>query len=158
MEQLLIRISMPLSAGGLGLRPIHRIRHAAELLRLYPHLASAVEAQSCGVFSELQLCRQVLLEQGSGTRREKHRLQQQQQLTLEQMLAGFRHTRPPDPSDGEPAADASGPPAHHTTTTPPRRAVAPAALKWDKLHEDRGSNRQQWVREHPMDRAVGHGP
>src|SRR5688572_21144309 len=30
----------------------------------------------------------------------------------------------------------------------------PPLRKWDKLHEDRGGNRQQWVRKHPIGREA----
>ena len=50
-EQLLMRMTLPLSMGGLGLRPIHRIRWAAyfssllqalpDFLRILPHYTRA---------------------------------------------------------------------------------------------------------------------
>jgi len=105
-EQLLQRMSLPISAGGLGLRPIHRTRHAAyfsallsflaDFLRLYPHLQADHKAgpaslaaenaghayQSTELHAELQACRAVLLAQGAGNRRERRLVQNSMERPL----------------------------------------------------------------------------
>ena len=107
-EQLLQRISLPISAGGFGIRPVHRIRHAAyfasltqmlpDFLRMHPELqagsstsaAAAVDAQqepassslayqSTQLFVELEYCRKELLASGAGNRRIRRQAEQQQQ-------------------------------------------------------------------------------
>ena len=73
--QLLERISLPLSMGGFGLRPVERIRHAAyyaslqqilpEFAKLHRELRTADAFRATQLHSELQLCRAALLEQGA---------------------------------------------------------------------------------------------
>ena len=110
-EQLLQRISLPISAGGLGMRPVHLVRHAAyfasllqmlpDFLRLYPELqteSSSSEAAQPGsrlteLYAELELCRTELLTLGAGNRRIR-RQAQQLQLTLEQCIRGEAGPRP----------------------------------------------------------------
>jgi hypothetical protein len=102
-SQLLTRISLPITDGGLGMRPIHRIRHAAyfasllqilpDFLRLYPELAvqPGGEGPLDGVhphhatelYSELSRCRAELLATGANNRRTKHQLKQ---LSIKQSM------------------------------------------------------------------------
>jgi len=143
-EQLLQRISLPLSAGGLGIRPVHRIRHAAyfssllqclpEFLRLYPELqtlkrdendekpSSPAPPRACfqhtELYAELEMCRLELLASGAGNRRQR-RQAQQQQLTLEQCM------RTPPPATVVPTPT-SPPHADHATPRPASAAAAPA--------------------------------
>jgi len=74
-EQLLLRMSMPLSLGGLGLRPVVRICHAAyysalmqilpEFARLHPELRDTAAWQRTQLYAELVQCRNALMEAGA---------------------------------------------------------------------------------------------
>ena len=75
--QLLERIALPLSLGGLGLRPVHRIRHAAyyaallqivpTFVQLRPELRDDAAAwQQTQLYAELSQCREALLAAGAG--------------------------------------------------------------------------------------------
>ena len=73
-DQLLTRISLPISMGGLGIRPVTRTRHAAyyssimqmlnEFINIHPHL-NIDQIHSTQVYRELNECRTTLLEQCS---------------------------------------------------------------------------------------------
>ena len=73
-DQLLTRISLPISMGGLGIRPVTRIRHAAyfssllqmlnEFISIHPHL-NTNQIHSTQVYQELNQCRNTLLQQCS---------------------------------------------------------------------------------------------
>ena len=107
-------MTLPISAGGLGIRPIHRIRHVAyfasllqmlpDFLRMYPELglqaaphgghgtsdaagdnAPPAAYQQTELYAELQMCREYLLQAGAGNRRMRR---QGRQLTLEQCFRG----------------------------------------------------------------------
>ena len=97
-EQLLQRISLPLTAGGLGERPVHRIRHAVyfasllrmlpDFLRMFPELQAEASSailnsvaamltrapavyQLTELHAELELCRTELLAAAAGNRRSR---------------------------------------------------------------------------------------
>jgi hypothetical protein len=74
-EQLLTRMALPLSLGGLGLRPVLRIRHAAyyaallqilpAFAHLHPELRDVVAWQHTQLYAELTQCREALLAAGA---------------------------------------------------------------------------------------------
>ena len=74
-EQLLERIALPLSLGGLGVRPVMRTRHAAyfsslmqilpEFARLHPELRDAACFRRTQLYQEMQQCREALRDAGA---------------------------------------------------------------------------------------------
>lgn len=124
-EQLLMRMSLPISAGGLGIRPIHRVRHAAyyssllqilpDFLRLFPTLSVNEESVTVfggipsavtqsDIFIELSHCRSNLLEQGAGCRRSRRQLQRASAIPSHVASAA---SDPPDPPDPQRSATAT---------------------------------------------------
>jgi hypothetical protein len=95
-----MRISLPISAGGFGIRPVHRIRFAAyfasllqalpDLLRMHPDMQPGPAAthaatgdadppqgyRASQLFAELEYCRQQLLASGAGNRKVRRQAEQ----------------------------------------------------------------------------------
>ncbi len=99
-EELLLRISLPISLGGLGIRSLHNIRHASyfasllqalpDFLRIFPSLQvhddkAAIPPDISGlqIFAEMADCRKHLLESNAGNRKTKR---EAKHTTLEQCL------------------------------------------------------------------------
>ena len=110
-QQLLQRIALPLSLGGLGLRSVERTRHAAyfaSLQQILPYFAqlhpelcrSTSEFQQTQLYRELQLCQAELIKAGAATEVELTPAQQTAQLQpmlftqppqVEPMVAAVTH-------------------------------------------------------------------
>ena len=94
-DQLLTRMALPLSLGGLGLRSVESIRHAAyfaslhQILpyfaRLHPELHAVDEFRKTQVYRELAMCRERLIADGATN---------EFQLDLHTTNAGGRTTGP----------------------------------------------------------------
>lgn len=124
-EQMLTRISLPLALGGLGVRPVARIRHAAyfaslqQILpyfaRMHPELRDPIAFQRTQLCMELLHCRQELLQAGAD-----------QTFHFDHLTGAHAAPRPPT-LDRPSATAVLRPPMPHTAAPPALLSGAAAA-------------------------------
>ena len=143
-EQLLLRASLPIRLGGLGLRPVSRILTAAyysalvaalpELLRMCPELHSSrngpeghsQQIRSTEIYAELAELREELLATGAFHNRKERRQHMRDVAAVDkQMTQRQPNAPPPDPPPPLPGLSLAPPP---TTASAVAATAAPATV------------------------------
>ncbi len=161
-EQLLLRVSLPVSMGGMGVRPVERIMHAAylasalealpELLRLRTHLQTAegraAHARDSLIFKEIQLLLEKLQTSGLSlallNRRGRRAAERAAALTTTGQLAVPNDSAEPEPASAPPPPPPPPPPlisAPRPVFSPrsvarPAGTAAPTSSSSDILQKD----------------------
>ena len=149
-EQLLLRASLPIRVGGLGLRPVSRILTAAyysalvaalpELLRMCPELHSSgngpeghsQQIRSTEIYAELAELREELLATGAFHNRKERRQHMRDVAAVDKQMTQLQQNAPPpDPPPPFPGLSLVPPPTTASAVAAaaaPATATAPAAV------------------------------